>query len=362
MYNHKRQLLPWDLAPAGIALAGLLAGLILPAAGCGPAWQARQADFTVGGCANAETAPIAQPEAWQWQARANPVISPGPAGAWDSSDVLNPSVVLRNGLYYNLYSGFDGHVWHTGLATSSDGIRWDKFSGNPVLSPLAGTWEGDYIAANGALLHDGTQFLYWYEAGKPFHIGLARSADARSWQRENKPVLGPGPEGAWDEAGVADPYVLRCGDTYYMYYLGQTRRGVQRLGAARSSDGIHWQKFMGNPVLGPGAPGSFDERGLGEPAVFRAGAEFYMIYTGRNAAEERRLGAARSQDGVHWRRVALKSPIAGGQAWNRSVVCDATVLAANGRLWLWFGGGDIARPDEGLHGQIGLATLSISGH
>lgn len=334
--------------------------MMLLAAGCGPAWQAKQAEFTVGGCPVLESA-SGPPEAWQWQAEPSPVITRGPAGAWDSGDVLNPSVISWRGTYYNLYSGFDGRTWHTGLATSSDGVRWEKFSGNPVLSPLAGTWEGNYIAANGSLLQDGTEFLYWYEGGGPFRIGLARSADAKSWKRETRPVLGPGPEGAWDEGGVADPYVLRCGNTYYMYYLGQTRRRVQRLGVARSSDGVHWQKFMGNPVLGPGAAGSFDEQGVGEPAVFRAGGEFYMIYTGRNAAEERRLGAARSEDGVHWRRAALKRPIAGGQPWNRSVVCDPTVWAAGGQIRLWFGGGDVARPDEGLDGQIGLATLSISG-
>ena len=144
-----------------------------------------------------------------------------------------------------------------------------KFSGNPVLSPLPGSWDGDYIAANGSLAHDGTQFLYWYQGGRPPRIGLARSADARSWQRHVPPVLEPGPEPDWDAGGVADPYVIRCGSTVYMYYLGQNRRGVQRIGVARSADGVHWQKSLENPVLDLGPPGSFDEHNLGEPAVFR---------------------------------------------------------------------------------------------
>jgi hypothetical protein len=122
---------------------------------------------------------------------------------------------------------------------------------------------------------------------------------------------------------------------------------------------VHWQKFLANPVLDLGPPASFDERGLGEPAVFYSGPEFLMIYTGRDAEENRRLGAARSSDGVHWKRAALARPAAGGQPWNRRVVCDPTLWAHGGKLWMWFGGGDVASPDENLHGQIGLATLDL---
>lgn len=324
-------------------------------AGCGPAWRPKQGNFLLEGCP--VSAPAPPPETWRWQPDTTPVLSRGAAGAWDAVDALNPSVVHWNGRFYNLYSGFDGRTWHTGLATSTDGRTWEKFSGNPVLSPLASTWEGDYIAANGSAFHDGSQFLYWYQAGRPPRIGLARSADVRRWERHGPPVLEPGPEGAWDEAGVADPYVIRCGAKYYLYYLGQNRRGTQRLGLARSSNGVQWQKLMANPVLDVGPPGAFDERGLGEPAVFRAAEEFYMIYTGRNAAENRRLGVARSSDGVEWRRAALAAPIAGDQPWNARVVCDPTLWAAPGALRLWFGGGDVPSPDENLNGQIGLAIL-----
>ncbi len=333
-----------------------IASLALFAA-CGPAWRPRQAAFTLDAC---EPAPaVLAPEDWRFTALPDPVLSPGPPGAWDSVDALNPSVLRRDGVFYNLYSGFDGRTWRTGLATSPDGRNWQKAATNPVLGPLAETWEGGYIAANGSVLHDGREFLYWYQAGRPPRIGLARSPDALAWTRARAPVLEPGPPGAWDEAGVADPYVLRCGLIYYMYYLGQNRRAVQRLGVARSPDGVHWQKYIDNPLLDLGPPGAFDERGLGEPAVFRAGAEFLMIYTGRDRAEQRRLGAARSPDGVRWRRAPLPEPIAGDRPWNSRVVCDPAVWAGDGRLWLWFGGGDTASPDENLHGRIGLALMEL---
>jgi len=336
---------------------GVLAAAVLSTLGCGPQWRPRQAGFVLEGCA--EIPEAGSPETWRWRADAEPVIGPGPSGAWDSVDVLNPSVVAHQGRFFNLYSGFDGRTWRTGLGVSSDGRQWRKSESNPVLAPLDGTWEGDYIAANGSVWHDGERFLYWYQAGRPPRIGLASSGDAERWKRHGPPVLGPGAAGSWDEAGAADPYVIRCATAYYMYYLGQDGRGRQRLGAARSADGIHWQKFLDNPVLDLGPPGAFDERGLGEPAVLRAAEEFYMIYTGRDAGENRRLGAARSPDGVRWRRAALAGPIAGGQPWNSRVVCDPALWVVQGRLWLWFGGGDVARSDENLHGRIGLATLEV---
>ena len=78
---------------------------------------------------------------------------------WESHDVLNPSVVEGK---LNLYSGFDGKTWRTGLAVGS-GSTWQKRG--MVLEPDPGTWEGSYIAANGTAIRSGGQLLYWYVAG-----------------------------------------------------------------------------------------------------------------------------------------------------------------------------------------------------
>jgi hypothetical protein len=83
-----------------------------------------------------------------------------------------------------------------------------------------------------------------------------------------------------------------------------------------------------------------------------------MLYTGRAKNEQRRLGMARSRDGVAWTRVK-DFEIAGEQAWDRAVVCDPSVEPqADGSIRVWFGGGDVARPDQGVHGQIGVGLLT----
>jgi predicted GH43/DUF377 family glycosyl hydrolase len=316
------------------------------AAGCG-----RYGDFTL---------PVLPGGAleYSWEAQPAPVLGPVPGG-WDSGDVLNPVVVRRNGLYYNFYSGYDGRTWHTGLATSRDGVAWTRHG--KALSPGPAAWEGGYIAANGAALHTGGEFLYWYQAGPKDtpSLGLARSPDGQAWARHPEPVLRPGPRGSWDERGVGDPDVIRIGPWFYMFYLGQDRARRQRLGLARSRDGVRWQKLRSSPVLELGAPGAFDEVGLGEPAVWSASGSYYMLYTGRDRAENRRLGLARSTDGVRWHRLPLVA--AGAEPWNAKVLCDPSVEPAGDTVRVWFGGGDVASPDENLHGRIGLGLLRPAG-
>ena len=60
---------------------------------------------------------------------------------------------------------------------------------------------------------------------------------------------------------MADPYVIRAGSRYYMFYLGMDRARRQRLGVAASDDGVSWYKLRNNPILELGDYGAFDANG-----------------------------------------------------------------------------------------------------
>lgn len=291
----------------------------------------------------------------KWEVRSQPVLEPGAPGDWDGVDALNPVVVPSGGVYLNFYSGFDGKVWHTGMAASADGVSWRKLGA--VLSPDAAGWEGAYIAANGAALAEAGGFLYWYQAGSPPRIGLARSRDGKSWTKHPRPVLDCGPRGSWDERGVSDPYVIRAAGRYYLFYLGVDRARRQRLGVARSPDGVEWEKLRTNPILELGEWGAFDENGLGEPAVWSAAGSYWMLYTGRGRNEVRRIGLAKSRDGVHWEKVKGFPLLGGERPWDSKVACDPDVEVTGQGVRVWFGGGDAAHPAQNIHGVIGMAWL-----
>ncbi len=302
-----------------------------------------------------QLAPAEPQVRYEWMPREAPVLPHGGPGDWDSHDALNPSIVRRGNAYFNFYSGFDGTTWRTGVATSSDGLSWKKEG--VVLSPETRLGEGSYIAANGSAQFDDGQFWYWYQAGPKGtpRLGLARSSDGRLWRKTRFPVIDFGPRGSWDESGVADPYAIKVGRYWYLFYLGQDRARRQRLGVARSLDGEQWQKLRANPILELGQYGSFDEMGLGEPAVWIAHGYYWVLYTGRDARRMRRLGMARSTDGIHWEK--LPAIFEGRQPWDSQAICDPTIELLGGRLAVWFGGGDAPSPDENLNGQIGVATL-----
>ena len=279
-----------------------------------------------------------------FEERPEPVV---PRGAW--RDALNPTVAGNT----MVYSAWDGKTWRSILAVSADGLHWQDRGA--TLSPDPRTWEASYSAANGAILQQGGELWHWYVAGPEDRpaIGLARGKT-----KEPKPVIEPGPFMSWDERGVADPYIIRSGAWFYLYFLGQDRALRQRLGVARSRDGLRWQKLRSNPILEPGAAGAFDENGVGEPAVWNSHGFYWMLYTGRAADETRRLGLARSTDGIHWTK--LPTIFAGSQAWDSKVICDPTVEVAGSEIRVWFGGGDIARQDYNLNGQIGYGVLRVT--
>jgi len=324
----------------------IAASLLL--SGCG-----KYGDFTLPEPAQPPVEPV-----FEWDPLPEPVLRHGAPGDWDGVDALNPSVVVKEGVYYNFYSGYDGRRWRTGLAISADGMNWQKQG--VVLEPDPSSWEGDYIAANGSALLVAGEFYYWYQAGQPPRIGLATSRDGRSWRKRPAPVLGGGPRGAWDERGVGDPCVIRLGKRFYLFYLGQDRARRQRLGIACSDDGVRWVKLRSNPILELGEPGTFDENGLGEPAVWCSHGWYWMLYTGRDRRERRRLGLARSRDGVHWQRVSARPVLDALRPWASHVICDPSVLEQPDGMRVWFGGGDRAHPAENINGQIGLALVRFA--
>ena len=298
------------------------------------------------------------------EALPDPVIETG--SGWESKDVLNPSVIEYRGRLYNYYSGWDGQVWRTGLAVSSDGSSWEK-NGDFLLDLRENDWDNTYIAANGSAICAEDQVFYYYQSvdrsdGKT-KIGLAISPDGYDFsERMPYPVLEPGQKTEWDSRAVADPCVISFGGKYYMYYLGEDRLGVQRLGAAVSDDGRYWTKYQNNPILELGAYGSFDENGLGEPGVIYKAPYFYMIYTGRNRDEYRNLGMAVSLDGVNWKKLHTEGFFpTPEEGWNSAVVCDPSLLEdTDGTVRVWYGGGNIASPDENLNGQIGMFRLGFN--
>lgn len=83
-------------------------------------------------------------------------------------------------------------------------------------------------------------------------VGHARSTDLREWV-ELPRALSAGPEGEWDDRCIWTGNVLSTDTGYAMLYTGTNRREggrAQRIGLARSEDLLRWRRH-GSPVIDP---------------------------------------------------------------------------------------------------------------
>lgn len=152
---------------------------------------------------------IGGPAMAQWFVDTEPILQPGAAGNWDAKQVLAPHVLKTSDGYVMYYSGVGASgIQMIGMATSKDEVHWTKYN-DPATT--------DTLFA------------------------------------DSDPVFQPAEKGAWDGAWVHQPRVFQTADGWVMIYRGvsDTRGANMKLGLATSRDGIHWERFAGNPIFKP---------------------------------------------------------------------------------------------------------------
>lgn len=187
----------------------------------------------------------------------NSVLKTDEVPAFDSQWLIDPDVIRLGDRYFMYYAGHDGVAWKGGLATSSDGRRWVRSARNPLLVTVPGSWESVTCGAQHTVLRDGI-FYAFYEGydGVTRQTGLANSMDGETWTKfPGNPVLGAGPPGAWDAAGAKPLSVYLHRGIFHLLYNTEPDG---KIGLATSENGALWRKYPGNPILVPGGPGTWD--------------------------------------------------------------------------------------------------------
>ena len=225
--------------------------------------------------------------------------------------------------------------------------QWVKYSGNPVLSPTAGSWDANYVMSP-RVLNVSSGYAMWYDGGSAgiAAIGFANSTDGINWEKDPQPVLSPGPQGAWDSGQVALGSVIWNGTLFLMWYGGSntTTNSNGAVGFATSKDGISWVKYSGNPVL-TRSVFSLDQSYMATPYVVKLQLYYYMWYTGRNTTYPQpnptaRILAATSYDGITWTKMPMPTmtPSSDPEAWDSGAVYSPSANYANTNFGLWYTG------------------------
>ncbi|MDX2143422.1 MAG: hypothetical protein SFV19_08710 [Rhodospirillaceae bacterium] len=262
------------------------------------------------------------------------ILPEGPAGSWDSERTSCPRVLRDTDgswrmWYYGRDPAFDDAytlpTGRVGLATSPDGIRWERVKGpltlGAVLEPSddPARFDSGHVGV-GSVLRDNDQYVMWYFGGDrsvtttprgtskgfPLRPGRAVSTDGVTWTKTDGPVRGAyldnGKPGEFDAAMVGWPQVFKDTDgAWRMYYHTlSAAEGFMACGAV-SADGLKWEKI--GPVLKKGPEGNFDDAGVASRQVIKLGGRYVMFYEGNNGQRFGAIGMAESPDGVNFTRV-----------------------------------------------------------
>lgn len=184
---------------------------------------------------------------------------------YESYDIKAPRILKkRDGKFWTLYGcyakkGYEVDPGYEGVATSDDGLAWQRAKDTPILSVYdtdCANWEKDCIYQPWLVEHEGKFYNFYNAKIMPAwieQIGGATSADLLNWKRfENNPIVQVR-KGGYDEQFCADGKVFRDGDHWVMFYFGVGKGGAHIM-AAFSRDLMHWTahpeplfKAGGNP-------------------------------------------------------------------------------------------------------------------
>jgi predicted GH43/DUF377 family glycosyl hydrolase len=328
------------------------------------------------------------------------VLTPGPEGWWDSERVSCPRVIrCADGTwkmwYYGRDASFDRQInlptGRCGLAVSPDGVQWERVKGPLTMGavfephPEPQRFDSGHLGVSDVNFWDGLYWMWYFGGdreildigkfkakGLQMLPGCAISRDGINWVRLEGPYRGAfldcGQPGEFDALFCGWPQVLRAENGWKMYYHTLTPAREFLVGLAVSTDGFHWEKV--GQILGPGKPGSFDERGIGTRHVLNINDRYVMFYEGVNASGYHSIGVAISEDGMTWEKqpgseiggaVFSHAPKGSGR-WDAGAIGTPCVVPMDdGSFWMYYIGANEGGHDElSSQHQIGLAVSNGS--
>jgi len=217
-------------------------------------------------------------------------------------------------------------------------------SGYVFTTTTAPTWEDTSAVGEPVVMYENSMFKMWYTSSSS--LGYATSSDGITWARYvGNPVFGPsGVAGTFDKVAANRVEVIKDGSIYYMYYNGfeTSMSGAGKIGLATSSDGITWNRYSGNPILSPGT--GWDNFSLYNTAVVKVGSIWYMLYEGKGTGAgdtTQIIGLATSTDGINWTKYSGNPIIRKGFPYGSNYAAAPNLIYNNGKFYTWLMGNDV---------------------
>jgi len=129
---------------------------------------------------------------------------------------------------------------------------------------------------------------------------------------EHNPILQP--TAGFESKSVYNPAVIVENGKFSMLYRAEGENtGTGAIGLAFSEDGIHFERYVNNPVIV--GEYEYEKEGVEDPRIVKFGDTFYLTYTGAGDRTTGNICLATSKDLIEWdKKGEILQPRSG--AWN----------------------------------------------
>lgn len=223
----------------------------------------------------------------------------GIEGSWQEN--LEAAFVIKvEGTYLLYYSGYEtegtpalGFPAKLAVASSTDGIHFERVTEDPVLEPTPGWYDNDAVYSP-AIAFAGDQLVMVYaghcytdcRAGWGVTLLGATSHDGLTWSKLDQPVLQGTTLGLdWTKDGVGEPALLYGADGTWHLFFTSLQDAKREIGIAAGPSPFGPWEVVDTPLLQP-TPGTFDEGGVLAPFVLTESGALRMWYLGQSIGEE----------------------------------------------------------------------------
>jgi alpha-N-arabinofuranosidase len=227
----------------------------------------------------------------------------GPEGSFDYGGVVLGAYLYKDynikaprtlkkkdGEYFSLYGayprqgGYELRPGYEGVASSKDGLTWQRAKDEPILSVHqkdCGAWEKDCIYQPWLVEHKGKYYNFYNAAdGHIEQMGLALSDDILEWKRyEHNPVIPNGPKDSYNEKFSSDGKVFWDKDHWVNFFFGVGKGGAHVM-VAFSRDLYHWTVDPEPIYKAGGNPSGLDKKYAHKISLVwnPANETYYMYY------------------------------------------------------------------------------------
>ena len=170
---------------------------------------------------------------------------------WEKDGVFSPTVWVEDGTWYMLYEGTSGtitryainvSIGQMGLATSADGLAWNRYAGNPVMSyGVLGDIDSDFVSPDDIYKEGSTYHLTYHGFdGIVVRTGFVTSTDLHTWVKDSgNPIIYP---------DLANPYTAI--DTLMVFYDPVSEKYVYIANDSGFSVNMGYLSLYNNNVVG----------------------------------------------------------------------------------------------------------------